>query len=123
MLCPRRHTQKEVVRIRTIAANPEDFNEIEELAVDVADDSDGGPNVDDVALAHEQFFCLGAYCLDDRLCQKFLLVKARYALVQVDGRCMAIRFVFPNVMGSEKRQPGKLGMADDAMQGLRWWCG
>jgi hypothetical protein len=54
--------------------------------VDVADDCDGGADVDDVALAHEELLGLCADGLDDGLGEELLLVQARDALVQVDGR-------------------------------------
>lgn len=46
-------TKEEIVRIWNMAAYPENLNEVVELAVDVADDGDGGADVDDIALAHE----------------------------------------------------------------------
>lgn len=79
-------TKEEVVCVWAVAANLEYLDEVEELAVDVADNCDGGADVDDIALAHEQFLGLGADGLDDRLGEEFLLVEARDALVQVDGR-------------------------------------
>ena len=54
--------------------------------MDVADDGDGRADVDDVALTHQQLLGLGADGLDDRLGEELLLVQARYAFVEVDGR-------------------------------------
>lgn len=55
--------------------------------MDIANDGDGGANVDDVALAHQQLFRFGANGLDDGFGEKFPLVQARDALVKVDGSC------------------------------------
>lgn len=57
--------------------------------MDVADDGDGGVNVHDIALLHQELFCLGAYCLDDRVGEKFFFVEASNALIEVDGGCDA----------------------------------
>ena len=58
-------TEEEVICIGTESADFEDFYQVIELAVDVADDSDGGLDVNNVALAHQKLFGLGAYCLND----------------------------------------------------------
>lgn len=79
------HTEEQVICIGTVAANLENLNQVEELAVDVADDGDGGLDVHDVALAHEQLLGFGADGFDDGLGEQFFLVEARDALVQVDG--------------------------------------
>lgn len=79
--------EEEVICIRAPAANFEYLNQVVELSVDVADDGDGGAHVHHIALAHQQLLGLGAYCLDHRLGQEFLLVEARDALVEVHGGC------------------------------------
>lgn len=58
----------------------------------VTDDGDGGEHVDDIALAHEQFLGLGAYCLDHGLGEEFLLVQARYTLVEINRGGQARHF-------------------------------
>ena len=55
--------------------------------MDVADNRHGGLNVDDIALAHEQLLCLGAYRFNDRFGQELFLIQARDALVQIDRGC------------------------------------
>lgn len=55
--------------------------------MDVANDGDRRGDVDDIALAHEQLFGLGTYCLDDGLGKELLLVEAGDALIEVDRRC------------------------------------
>lgn len=79
-----RRTQKQIVGVGTPASYFEYLYQVKELAVYVADDGDGGEDVDDVALAHKQFLCLGADGLDDGLGEELLLVQARYALVEID---------------------------------------
>lgn len=49
----------------------------------IADDCHRCADVDDIALLHEQFLCLSAYSLDDRICQKLFLIQARDTFVQV----------------------------------------
>lgn len=80
-------TEEEVVGVWAVAADSENLNEVEELAVDVPHYGDRCADVDDVALAHEQLLGLGADGLDDGLGEELFLVEARDALVQVDGRC------------------------------------
>ncbi len=53
--------------------------------MDVSDDCDGCCDVYDVGLLHEEFFCFGAYCLDDGFGKKFLLVEPLDALVQINA--------------------------------------
>jgi hypothetical protein len=55
------------------------------LAVDVADDGDGGLDVHDIALFHQQFLRLGAYGLDYGVGEEFFSVQACDAFVQVDA--------------------------------------
>ena len=62
-------TKKEVVRVRTEAANLEYLNQVEKLPVYVADDSDGRVDMHHVALLHQKLLGLGAYCLDHRIRQ------------------------------------------------------
>jgi len=44
------------------------------LAVDIADDGDGGVDVHDIAFLHEELFGFGAYRLDDRICKELLFI-------------------------------------------------
>ena len=53
--------------------------------MDIANNGHGRFDVHDIALLHEELFCLSAYRLDDRLGQQFLLVEPCYALVEVDS--------------------------------------
>jgi len=53
--------------------------------MDVSHDSNGRAHMHDIALPHEEFFCLGADGLDDGLGQEFPLVQAGDAFVQIDG--------------------------------------
>ena len=66
--------EEEIIRIRAKAANLEDFDHVEELAMDVAYNGNGRGDVHDIALFHQQFFRLGAYCLNDRFGKEFFLV-------------------------------------------------
>lgn len=68
------HTQKEIICIRTPSSNFEDLYQVVELAVYVADNSNRGAHVYDIALTHEQLLRLGAYCLDHRLGEKLLFI-------------------------------------------------
>ena len=54
----------------------ENLDQIEELPMNVADDGDGRADMDDVALAHQQFLSLGTYRLDDGLGQQLFLVES-----------------------------------------------
>jgi hypothetical protein len=80
------HTKEKIIRVRAVSAYPEDLDQVKELSMDVTDDSDRGLNVDDIALTHQQLFCLGAYRFDNRLGKEFLLVEAGDAFVEVDRR-------------------------------------
>ena len=78
-------TQEQIVGIWAGSPNLEYLYHVEELAVDVADDGDGGSDVHHIALLHKELLGLCTYGLNDRLGQQLLLVQARYAFVQVDG--------------------------------------
>lgn len=80
-------TEEQVVCVGAKASYPEYLNHVEELAVDVADDGDGGINVDDIALFHQELFSFCANGLDDRVCKQLLPVEPRYALVEVNRGC------------------------------------
>lgn len=75
------HTEKEVVGGRARAADSKNLEQVKELPVDVANNGDGCLYVYDVALLHEQLFCLGAYCLYDRLGEQLLSVQPFNAFV------------------------------------------
>lgn len=77
--------QEEVVCVWAEAADLEDFEHVEELAVDVADDGDGGEDVHDVGLVHQLLLELVAYGLDHGFREELLLVQALDAFVEVDG--------------------------------------
>ena len=68
--------EEQVVCIGTPAADLENLDQIEELPMNVADDGDGRADMDDVALAHQQFLSLGTYRLDDGLGQQLFLVES-----------------------------------------------
>lgn len=78
--------EKQVVRIRTVSSNLEDFQHVKELSMYVTDDGNGRRYVDDIALFHEQFLCFGAYCFDQRLGQELFAVQLFNALVEVNAR-------------------------------------
>lgn len=59
----RNSTQEQIVCVGAGSANLENFNQIVELAVDIAHHSDGSSNVDDIAFAHQKLFGFGAYRL------------------------------------------------------------
>lgn len=83
------HTEKEVIRIWTESPDLEDLNQVVKLAVNVADNGDGGSNVYDITLFHQQLLRLGAYRLNNRICQQFTFVDPFDALVQVDASYIA----------------------------------
>jgi len=60
-------TQKEIICVGTWPGNLEYLHHVEELAVDVANNSDGCSYVYHITLLHEQLLCLCAYRLDHRL--------------------------------------------------------
>jgi hypothetical protein len=78
-------TEKQIICIRTPPADLENLYQVKELAVDVAHNCHRCADVYNIAFAHQQLFRLGAYGLDDRFGEKFLLVEARDALVEIDG--------------------------------------
>lgn len=80
------HTQKQIICIGAVAADLENLYQVEELSVDITHDGNGGFDVHDVALAHEQLLCFGAYRLDHGFGEEFLLVETSDALVQVNRR-------------------------------------
>lgn len=82
---PGEHTEKEVVGVGTWSADLEDLEQVEELAVDVADDSHGRLDMDNIALFHEQLFCLCANRLNHRLCKQLLLIESGNTFVEVDA--------------------------------------
>lgn len=61
--------------------------------MDIADDGYWGFDMDNIGLPHEELFCFGAYRLDDRLGEEFLLVKTGDTFVEVDGGCKTRRSV------------------------------
>lgn len=77
--------EEQVVGVWTRAADFEDLEQVEELAVDVANDGYGSLDVDDIALLHEHLLGLCAYGLDDRLGKQLLLVEPLNALVKIDA--------------------------------------
>lgn len=78
-------TEEEIVRIRTITTDLKDLNQVEELAMNVANHSNGSLDVYHIALLHKKLLRLGAYCFDDRVCEELLFVQAADALVQIDA--------------------------------------
>jgi hypothetical protein len=58
-----------------VSTDSKNFYEVVELSVDVADHGYGGLNVDNVTLAHQQFFRLGADSFDDGFGEEFSLVQ------------------------------------------------
>lgn len=80
-------TKKQIVRVRTRPSDLENLHHVEELAVDIANNSYGRSDVHHVALLHEELLRFGAYCLDDRLGKQLFLRQPRYTLVKVYGSC------------------------------------
>ena len=72
---PHGRTQKEVVCVRTLAANLEYLYKVEELSVDVADHCYRRLDMYNIALLHQQLFRLGAYRLDDGVGEQLFLVQ------------------------------------------------
>ena len=58
-------TKEQIVGVGTVAADAENLDKVEELSVDISNDSNGRADVDDVGLAHKKLFRLGADGLDD----------------------------------------------------------
>ena len=71
-----------------MSTNLEDLYHVEELAVNVTHHGDGRLDMDDIALSHQQLFRFGAYCFDDGLGEKFLVVQSGYAFVEVYAGCV-----------------------------------
>lgn len=67
-------TKEQVIRIWRITTDSKYFNQIEELPMDVPNYCDGGEDVHDIALLHQKFLRLGAYCFNDRVGEQFFLV-------------------------------------------------
>lgn len=86
-----RRTQEQVIGIWTETANFEDFEHIKELAVDVADDSDGGGDVYNIALLHQHFFRFCTYCFNQGFGKELLFVELRDAFIEVNAGCTRVR--------------------------------
>jgi hypothetical protein len=86
-------TQEKVIGVWTGPANFEDFHHVKELAMNVANNGDGRPDVNHIALLHEQLFRLCANGFDHRLGQQLLLGEARYTLIEVYGGCQGSVYV------------------------------
>ncbi len=77
-------TKEEVIRVWTPTPNFEDLNQVEELAMYIPNHCYRGLHMYHVALLHQQLFCLGTYCFDDRLGEEVLFVQAFYAFIEID---------------------------------------
>ena len=109
--CSKSRTEEEVVRIRTWSADVEDLEKVEELAVNITNDSYGSLDVHNVALLHEHLFCLCAYCLYDGLGEQLLIVEPLDAFVEIDAglqtSALATRHILVAV-GALQGSPGML---------------
>ena len=71
--------------------------------MNVSNHSDGRGNVNHIALLHQQLFCFGAYCFDDRVCEKFFFVEALYAFVKVHTSYLIKSAISASSQGSVSR--------------------
>jgi hypothetical protein len=77
-------TEEKIICIGTKATDPEDFQQIEELAMNIPNNSHRRLDMNHIALFHEQLLRLGTDSLDHRLSQELLAVYSFDALIQVD---------------------------------------
>lgn len=108
--CLCRHTEEQVVGVWTRAADFEDLEQVEELAVDVANDGYGSLDVDDIALLHEHLLGLCAYGLDDRLGKQLLLVEPLNALVKIDAGLQTSALAMRRILATTGALQGSPGM-------------
>lgn len=104
------HTEEKVVGVWTRAADFEDLKQVEELAVDVANNGYGSLDVDDIALLHEHLLGLCAYGLDDRLGEQLLLVEALNALVKIDAGLQTSALARRRILATTGALQGSPGM-------------
>ncbi len=64
----------------------------------IANDCHWTSYVYDVALLHQQFFRLCAYCFYDQFVEEFLLVQPFDALIEVDGCYIKYQLLFSSVL-------------------------
>jgi hypothetical protein len=89
----RHRTQEKIVGIRTGPANLKYLHHVKELAMNVANNCDGRPDMDYIALLHKQLLGLCTYGFDHGLGQQLLLGEARYTLIEIYGRCQGSVYV------------------------------
>jgi len=77
--------EEQIVCVGAETADAKDFEHVEELAMDVADDGDRCCYVHHITLLHKELFRFGAYGFDDRVGQELLFVEPRNTFVEVDG--------------------------------------
>ena len=80
-------TKKKVIRVWAESPNLENLNHVEELPMNIPNHRDWSCNMYYIALLHQKLFCFGAYRLNHRIGQQFLLVKSFDTLIQVYARC------------------------------------
>lgn len=82
--------------------------------MNIADDSYGSLDVDNVALLHEHLFCLCAYGLYDGLGEQLLVVEPLNALVEIDAGLQTSALATRHVLvaaGALQGSPGILAAA------------
>ena len=79
----------------------------------VADHSHRRLDVHDIALFHQQLLRLGAYCLDDRVCEQLFPIQAGYAFVEVYAG-------WRRPSAENKRAGEANGRTRKARHGLQW---
>ena len=79
-------TQKEVICIWGGPAYPEYLDEIVKLTMDVTDDCDRRGDVDDIALAHQDFLGLLAYFSKKGLSEQLLVAQPFDARIEIEWR-------------------------------------
>lgn len=108
--CSTSPTEEEVVRVWTWSADVEDLEKVEELAVDITDDSHRSLDVDNIALLHEHLFCLCAYGLYDRLGEQLLVVQPLDTFVKIDAGLQRLALATRHVLVTVGALQGSPGM-------------
>lgn len=55
--------------------------------MNISHNGNRGSDVNHIALLHQKLFRLGAYRLNDQICQQFFPIESLNALVQIDTSC------------------------------------
>lgn len=73
--------------MRGVASYSEDLDQVVELPMDVSDYGHGCRDVDHVALAHEELFCLFADLFEEGLAEELLAQEGGDACIKIEGHC------------------------------------